>query len=85
MSEDKLIQVLLFEIRNLQKEIKQVSAEVVSLRIENQELKAELHALKNFFMPENKSNLKLYTLIVTTVGGAMAGLIAVINNMVAHK
>lgn len=82
---DKLIEVLLCEIKQLQKDIRVINNEVVSLRIENQELKAELHALKTFFMPEPKSNAKLYTVLITTIGGAVAGLIAVINNLVTHK
>ena len=82
---DKLIEVLLCEIKQLQKDIRVINNEVVSLRIENQELKAELHALKTFFMPETKSNAKLYTVLITTIGGAVAGLIAVINNLVTHK
>jgi regulator of replication initiation timing len=83
---DKLIEVLLCEIKTLQRDLKVVSTEVVNLRLENQELKAELHQLKNFFMPENsKPSFKFWTLLVTTIGGAVAGLIAIINNMVMHK
>ena len=78
---DKLIELLVCEIKGLQKEVRVIADTVVNLRLENQELKAELHQLKEFFMPSNKSSVKFYTVLVTTIGGAMAGLIAIINNL----
>ena len=78
---DKLIELLVCEIKGLQKEVRLIADTVVNLRLENQELKAELHQLKEFFMPSNRSSVKFYTVLVTTIGGAMAGLIAIINNL----
>ena len=78
---DKLIELLVCEIKGLQKEVRIIADTVVNLRLENQELKAELHQLKEFFMPSNRSSVKFYTVLVTTIGGAMAGLIAIINNL----
>jgi|DEB0MinimDraft_3_1074331.scaffolds.fasta_scaffold123863_2 regulator of replication initiation timing len=78
---DKLIELLVCEIKGLQKEVRVIADTVVNLRLENQELKAELHQLKEFFMPSNRSSVKFYTVLVTTIGGAMAGLIAIINNL----
>jgi len=78
---DKLIELLVCEIKGLQKEIRLISDTVVNLRLENQELKAELHQLKEFFMPSGRNSIKFYTVLVTTIGGAMAGLIAIINNL----
>jgi len=78
---DKLIELLVCEIKGLQKEVRVIADTVVNLRSENQELKAELHQLKEFFMPSNRSSVKFYTVLVTTIGGAMAGLIAIINNL----
>ena len=82
---DKLIELLVCEIKGLQKEVRVIADTVVNLRLENQELRSELHQLKEFFMPSSKSSIKFYTVLVTTIGGAMAGLIAIINNLVAHK
>ena len=78
---DTLIELLVCEIKGLQKEARVIADTVVNLRLENQELKAELHQLKEFFMPSNRSSVKFYTVLVTTIGGAMAGLIAIINNL----
>lgn len=81
---DKLIELLVCEIKGLQKEVRIISETVVNLRLENQELRSELHQLKEFFMPSNRNSIKFYTVLVTTIGGAMAGLIAIINNL-THK
>ena len=80
---DKLIELLVCEIKGLQKEVRVIADTVVNLRLENQELKAELHQLKEFFMPSNRSSVKFYTVLVTTIGGAMAGLIAWLRPMAA--
>lgn len=82
---EKVIEILLCELKTLQKDVRAITNEMVNIRVEHQRLRSEIGFIREHFTPKTKQGFKFYTVIVTTVGGAVAGLIAVINNMVMHK